>query len=302
MNKLTVTIGIPAYNEESNIGYLISELLKQKNLSYHLEKILVISDGSTDKTADIVREFKDNRITIIDNKIRQGLAQTQNEILQKSESDVLVLLNADIMILDEMFLRKIVKPIADNESDLVCIELRELEQYTITGDILNVSMKFKNSIFEKYKNGNNIYTCHAIRAFSKKLYKEFMFKGSIGEDAYSYLYATFNNFKYEFIKDTKAYYRLPSNYKDHEKQSIRFIQSKKKFVKDFGEDFVHENYYLPKSLLILTGIKFSMKYPIHMTIYVLIYLGILIKSLFVSKINDRWDISTSSKVLRAKTI
>ncbi len=302
MKKITVTIGIPAYNEEANIGYLIEDLLKQRSNGYILEKIIIISDGSIDRTAEVVKSFNKNEIFLVDNKFRQGLAKTQNEILEKSNSDILVLLNADIMINDPLFLSKIITPIKNDKSDLVCISLRELEQYTITGDILNVSMKFKTAIFEKYKKGNNIYTCHAVRAFSKRLYKDFTFKGSIGEDAYSYLYAKFNNYKYDFIKSTKAYYRLPSNYKDHEKQSIRFIQSKKKFIKDFGEDFIHENYFIPKTPLVLTGIKFTAKYPIHMFLYVLIYFGIKVKAIFAGKISDSWEISISSKALRFKIL
>ena len=57
--KLTVTIGIPAYNEEKNIGRLLRALLRQKTNGLSIKKIIVISDASTDKTSQIVRGFKE---------------------------------------------------------------------------------------------------------------------------------------------------------------------------------------------------------------------------------------------------
>jgi len=54
---MKITIGIPAYNEEKNIGNLLNDILNQKLEHNILEKILVISDNSTDKTDEIVSSF-----------------------------------------------------------------------------------------------------------------------------------------------------------------------------------------------------------------------------------------------------
>ena len=53
----TVTVALSAFNEETNIGNFIASVLKQKEENFVLEKILIISDGSTDKTAEIVKSF-----------------------------------------------------------------------------------------------------------------------------------------------------------------------------------------------------------------------------------------------------
>ena len=50
VKKQTVTIGIPAYNEEQNIGVLLSKLLAQKQIHYKLKEILIYLDGSIDHT------------------------------------------------------------------------------------------------------------------------------------------------------------------------------------------------------------------------------------------------------------
>src|SRR3989338_5892127 len=94
---LTVTIGIPAYNEAGNIGQLLKALLKQKQAGWVLEKIMVVSDASEDKTDIIVKQFKDKRIRLLRNLQRIGQAESQNRIIDECDSDVLVLMNADVL-------------------------------------------------------------------------------------------------------------------------------------------------------------------------------------------------------------
>ena len=50
MNTQSITIGIPAYNEEANIKYLLKLLLNQKIKNAAIHEVIVVSDGSTDGT------------------------------------------------------------------------------------------------------------------------------------------------------------------------------------------------------------------------------------------------------------
>ena len=54
-NSLTLTVGIPAYNEEANIIQLIDDILKQEYDGLELMKVIVSSDASTDSTDELVR-------------------------------------------------------------------------------------------------------------------------------------------------------------------------------------------------------------------------------------------------------
>ncbi|MDW8014377.1 MAG: glycosyltransferase, partial [Archaeoglobaceae archaeon] len=56
-----VGVAVPAYNEEKLIGKTLNEIPE------FVDKIYVIDDGSTDKTAEIIKELmlKDNRIVLI---------------------------------------------------------------------------------------------------------------------------------------------------------------------------------------------------------------------------------------------
>ena len=57
LKKLKLSIIIPAYNEENTVGQVLQNLDKLE-LPTIQKEILVIDDGSRDKTASIVRKFE----------------------------------------------------------------------------------------------------------------------------------------------------------------------------------------------------------------------------------------------------
>lgn len=297
--KISITIGIPAYNEEENIGHLIYDLLKQEQINFKIEKIIIASDGSTDKTIENIKRFKNKNILIIENKIRQGQASMQNQILRLCNSDAVVLLNADVILKDKLFLNKLVKPILDMRADLTSPARKELKPQNFFEEILYISTQIKKSIFKKVNSGNNLYVCNGTaRALSKRLYKHISFKSSVGEDIYSYFFCIKNNFIYEHVKKTSIFYRLPNNLSDHFNQSIRFHSSKKILYDEFGKDFVNDKFNLPISLVLTKSIFFLKNFPLHGFMYALILLVIKIRTLFFVSFNDKWTISSSSKTLR----
>ncbi len=95
----SVSILIPARNEEKVIGKLIHSLL---NLKYPEEKleIIVINDGSSDRTEEIVREFArmDRRIKILnipEEESGRGKGEALNRGLKVSKNDVIAVYDAD---------------------------------------------------------------------------------------------------------------------------------------------------------------------------------------------------------------
>jgi len=224
--KITIDIGIPAFNEEANIGFLLASLLSQEQSNIDIKRIIVNSDGSTDKTVEIAKSISSNTIEVIDNKDRQGIAKTQNQLLGKAESDVLVLLDGDIFIKDKYFISKLVQPIISGQADLTSTNYLAVKPRTVLEKVLAAGLEIKNKTFKDYKKGNNLYTCHGTaRAFSRKLQKNFKFTCDIGEDMFCYLYAKQNNYKYFFVDDTYVYIKLPETITDHKKQSYRFLDS-----------------------------------------------------------------------------
>jgi glycosyltransferase involved in cell wall biosynthesis len=66
----TLSIVMPAYNEEATIGRAVEELLAA-DLPFSNE-LIVVDDGSEDGTADIVAGIEDPRLLLIRHEANQG--------------------------------------------------------------------------------------------------------------------------------------------------------------------------------------------------------------------------------------
>lgn len=102
-----LSILVAAYNEEHCIGETLDSLRRQK---YRGEiEIIVISDGSTDRTAEIVREyekrtgFQDDglRLELIDYQDNQGKSHALNVGLERARNALIATVDADSFLHDE---------------------------------------------------------------------------------------------------------------------------------------------------------------------------------------------------------
>lgn len=301
MKLKTVTIGIPAFNEEKNITHILDDIMRQKTDGFLLEKVVVASDKSTDGTEEIVKTYKSSKVELLTALKREGQAVRQNDILKYSDSDILVLLNADTHIKDKLFIKKLITPLLSESADLTSSFPIPLKPKGFMQRVLFTSITMKTELFESYKYGQNIYTCHGrARGFSKKLYKEMKFKDSVGEDAYSYMYAITKGYVYKNIPTAKIYYMLPANFSDHKNQSIRFLKTKKLLSKEFGRKKINTEFALPTSLVIQNLIKSFAKSPIQVGIYLLVLATLKFNTIHAGPVKNTWNISKSSKTLYEK--
>ena len=94
-------IVLPAYNEEGSIGPLLDSLLGELEADTPDFVILVVNDGSTDRTAEIVRGYAGSeRVVLIDQPQNRGLAETLRTGLlaavdKARPDDVVVVMDAD---------------------------------------------------------------------------------------------------------------------------------------------------------------------------------------------------------------
>lgn len=89
----TLSVLIAAYNEEANIRRKVEQTLA---LDYPAEKleILVLSDGSTDHTDEIIRAFMDPRVRLIRMEPRRGKTAAQNRGVREARGEILVFSDA----------------------------------------------------------------------------------------------------------------------------------------------------------------------------------------------------------------
>ena len=87
---------ITAYNEEKNIRLKIENTL---SITYPKDKlqIIVASDGSTDETDNIVREFAHRGVTLFRQEGRVGKTVTQNAAVERAVGDIILFSDATTM-------------------------------------------------------------------------------------------------------------------------------------------------------------------------------------------------------------
>jgi glycosyltransferase involved in cell wall biosynthesis len=85
------SVVVPLYNKEREIGRCIRSVLDQSFPDFEL---IVVDDGSTDRSADVVRCFNDPRIRLIE-KRNGGPASARNRGIEEAKAKLIAFLDAD---------------------------------------------------------------------------------------------------------------------------------------------------------------------------------------------------------------
>ncbi|MDQ1281007.1 MAG: hypothetical protein QG670_2271 [Thermoproteota archaeon] len=114
----TISIVIPTYNEEKNIRTCLDALLKQK-YPLNLLEIIIVDNVSTDETLELVKEYEERIcVSIIFNRVKKDAELSKMLGLQSSRGELFLYLDADIEVVGDDWLKKIIKPLL-KESSLV---------------------------------------------------------------------------------------------------------------------------------------------------------------------------------------
>ena len=298
-NKLTVSIGIPAYNEEKNIKKLLAALLSLKTNKCTLERIIVVSDASDDNTNLEVKSVKNKLIKLVINKKRIGKARSQNKILDRVYSQILVILDADVLPTTNQFLSKIARPFLENKNiGLVGGKVVPIEATTFVEKIINYSVLLKEDLYLNINKGNNIYHCHGrVRAFSKNFYENFRWQPTLGEDAYSYLACKQKGFEFYYEPEASVLYRSPTFLTDHFKQSMRFSRSRRYLRNFYNKDLIDKEYPSYTKALFKNFIFYFLGNPILFFAYCCIFIITKIYPFFSTGEKTSWATSSSTKRL-----
>ncbi|MEI6132203.1 MAG: polysaccharide deacetylase family protein [Bacillota bacterium] len=112
-----VSVLVPSYNEEVVIKKTIDNLLESDYENY---EVIVIDDGSTDKTREIVEKlaFEDSRVRLV-RKENGGKFTALNLGINEAKYEFLVTIDADTVVLKNT-IRNLVMPFKDEKVDAVC--------------------------------------------------------------------------------------------------------------------------------------------------------------------------------------
>lgn len=137
MNK-KISVIVIAYNEEENIQNCIDSILNQTLKKFNL---IIIDDGSTDKTFSIIKKFNDPRVRCIKNKIRKGYSISRNIGIINSNSDYIFFTDADCIV-NKNWLREGLKNFKGNTVGVGGITYKLIEK-----DRIHPSQKYEIPTF-----------------------------------------------------------------------------------------------------------------------------------------------------------
>lgn len=120
-----VTVLITAFNEEAAIREKLENTLKIDYPSDKLE-ILVASDGSIDRTDEIVREFASQGIKLFRQEGRVGKTMTQNKAVEQATGEVILFSDATTLYTADVF-RQLLSAFADDSVGCVAGRLVYLD-------------------------------------------------------------------------------------------------------------------------------------------------------------------------------
>lgn len=114
--KIQVSIIMPAYNAEKYISASIESVMNQ---TYKLWELIIINDGSTDDTGEIIKSYvrQDPRIKYIE-KENGGQSRARNKGITEAKYDYIAFLDADdIWLPDKLEIQ--VKYLSETKADLI---------------------------------------------------------------------------------------------------------------------------------------------------------------------------------------
>ncbi|MHB8841129.1 MAG: glycosyltransferase family 2 protein [Candidatus Aquicultor sp.] len=109
-----IIIIVPAYNEEKHIGGVLDIL---KNVSL-IDEILVVSDGSRDKTAEVARSYN---VRVIERETNGGKGAAMKTGIEATDADIIAFIDADLIGITPDHITDLIQPLLDNRELMMTV-------------------------------------------------------------------------------------------------------------------------------------------------------------------------------------
>lgn len=231
MNEL-ITIIINVYNGEKFIKKCLDSVINQ---TYKNLEILIINDGSTDKTLKICKTYKDKRIKIITTK-NQGLSLSRNTGIDNAKGEYLYFIDVDDFIeLDTIeYLYNLCKKYKADMSTCKCMDIYDYEivkkDYEEKIEV-NAGIYFLKKILLSIDRSVTTWN----KLMKKELFNNIRYENRITNDVAVTYKQTLKIDKYVFSNQMK-YYHL------RHKESITGIHSAERAIDQYKASYERYNY------------------------------------------------------------
>ena len=254
-----ISVIVPVYNVEDYLEECINSILSQ---TYTNLEILIVNDGSTDNSLEILQKFsqKDSRISVF-TKENGGLSSARNYAIDRANGKYFTFIDSDDYI-EENYIEYLMESLIDNEADISIVN----SYHMINGkrkDIINndgsVSIFSRREVLEKMYSKENDFI-GILQSAQGKLYKKKLFNniryplGKKYEDAFTTYKLYLNSEKIVYTNIALYAYRiregsiLRSGYSLSNLDVLEMFEERINILENNGYDTKTDRYYFCNKL------------------------------------------------------
>lgn len=177
MNK-KISVIVAVYNTEKYVEKCLNSLLNQ---TYKNIEIIVVEDGSTDNSKEVLKKYANNKkIKIIYNKKNSGLSYSRNVGLENATGDYIGYIDSDDYV-DLDYYEKLMQAIVDNKAEIAICDIKVVDEETNTEVISRCCNSDEFNVYNVVDNGLAASACNKL--FKKELISKYKFaEGKVNED------------------------------------------------------------------------------------------------------------------------
>lgn len=158
-NEPVISVVIPVYNAE---GYILEALRSVCEQTYRNLEIIVLDDGSTDRSKALIESVEDERIQLVSRENR-GLIATLNEGITLSSGDYIARMDADDICLANRFAKQLEYLQSQNKVGVV---FTGIEYINANGDVMRKKVSNETRKIESVEFLFTCPVCHPTAMFN----------------------------------------------------------------------------------------------------------------------------------------
>ena len=255
MNQPLVSVVMAVYNSENYLHQAIDSVLNQ---SYKNLELLVINDGSTDSSRNIILSIDDIRIRYFENEGNKGIVKTRNLGIENSNGKYIAILDSDDIAMPEKLMKQV---------DF----LERNQDFGLCASYFNIIDK--NDVIQgKVKRPKNDHDaiahlivenciCHSSVIFPASILRQHEYSEEfIYNEDYELIYRISKISKIKIITECLTSYRVHSNNTSVKKRDERFnilLKLNRLILQDIGINFTEQELLLHSNFILYNHDFFS---------------------------------------------
>ena len=249
-----ISVIINVYNGEKFINKCLDSIINQ---TYKNLEILIINDGSTDGTLNIIKKYKDKRIRVINNKKNIGLSLSRNVGIDNAKGEYLYFVDADDFIeIDTIeYLYNLIKKYNVDISTCKCLDIYDYD-YKLNQTEEKIQLLAASDYLKKVLISQNREVSIWNKLIKKELFNNIKFENRIINDiAFTHkiilkskniIYS--NQIKYFYFNNSEGISHMKENDLDRAIDRYNSCIERYEYIKNIYPDLIENDISLIQNI------------------------------------------------------